>query len=292
MGAIDAVLHGVAGRRRRRPSSSTSTERLLRRTSRIDTLSMRHSPPPGSVGIGLRYSTANFSRSPAEKSGFGPSLTARISGRRRPKRASRFSTAKRRSSRRYYRTWRRWLEARRPRSHRLGQSMQIKLAVATPIPSERRCALRRVLGRTCSGRIPCRRRWRCRRRQKTAPEIYNIALDRLVLQPKDSIAFEDLRNGMLAAKLAGLQVVITPSHIRRERTSRGQIPLPRSPRFQGRAFRGKQARRLTGLDPLDAASRSSCENLANHPPRAQASRRFATGSILAARGPPWARRAR
>ena len=50
-----------------------------------------------------------------------------------------------------------------------------------------------------------------RRRAKNRPDIYKIALDRLGLEPKDCIAFEDLRNGMLAAKSAGLQVVITPS---------------------------------------------------------------------------------
>jgi HAD superfamily hydrolase (TIGR01509 family) len=48
-------------------------------------------------------------------------------------------------------------------------------------------------------------------RKKPAPDIYNIALDRLGLEPEDCIAFEDSRNGMLAAKSAGLQVVITPS---------------------------------------------------------------------------------
>jgi HAD superfamily hydrolase (TIGR01509 family) len=48
-------------------------------------------------------------------------------------------------------------------------------------------------------------------RKKPAPDVYNIALDRLGLEPKDCIAFEDSRNGMLAAKSAGLRVVITPS---------------------------------------------------------------------------------
>jgi HAD superfamily hydrolase (TIGR01509 family) len=48
-------------------------------------------------------------------------------------------------------------------------------------------------------------------RKKPAPDIYNIALDRLGLVPKACIAFEDSRNGLLAAKSAGLRVVITPS---------------------------------------------------------------------------------
>ncbi len=49
------------------------------------------------------------------------------------------------------------------------------------------------------------------RRKKPAPDIYNIALDRLGVEPKDCVAFEDSRNGLLAAKSAGLRVVITPS---------------------------------------------------------------------------------
>ena len=48
-------------------------------------------------------------------------------------------------------------------------------------------------------------------RKKPAPDIYTIALDRLGLEPKDCIAFEDSRNGLLSAKSAGLRVVVTPS---------------------------------------------------------------------------------
>ena len=48
-------------------------------------------------------------------------------------------------------------------------------------------------------------------RKKPAPDIYTIALDRLGLGPDCCVAFEDSRNGLLAAKAAGLRVVITPS---------------------------------------------------------------------------------
>lgn len=48
-------------------------------------------------------------------------------------------------------------------------------------------------------------------RKKPAPDIYNIALARLGLEPKDCVAFEDSRNGLLSAKSAGLRVVVTPS---------------------------------------------------------------------------------
>ena len=94
----------------------------------------------------------------------------------------------------------------------LAKSMQIKLAVATTTNLPNVDALcvacwgepaRAVFDVVAAGdEAP---------RKKPAPDIYNIALDRLGLQPKDCIAFEDSRNGMLAAKSAGLQVVITPS---------------------------------------------------------------------------------
>jgi HAD superfamily hydrolase (TIGR01509 family) len=54
------------------------------------------------------------------------------------------------------------------------------------------------------------------RRKKPAPDIYNIALERLGVEPKDCVAFEDSRNGLLAAKSAGLRVVITPSQYTEE----------------------------------------------------------------------------
>ncbi len=80
-------------------------------------------------------------------------------------------------------------------------------------PAECRCALRRVPGGEPAGAVfdviaagdeaP---------RKKPAPDIYwPIALDRLGLEPRDCIAFEDSRNGLLSAKSAGLRVVVTPS---------------------------------------------------------------------------------
>jgi HAD superfamily hydrolase (TIGR01509 family) len=94
----------------------------------------------------------------------------------------------------------------------LAKSMQIKLAVATTTNLPNVDALcvacwgepaRAVFDVVAAGdEAP---------RKKPAPDIYNIALDRLGLEPKDCIAFEDSRNGMLAAKSAGLRVVITPS---------------------------------------------------------------------------------
>ena len=47
--------------------------------------------------------------------------------------------------------------------------------------------------------------------KKPAPDVYDLALDRLGLPAEDAIAIEDTRNGLLSARGAGLRVVITPS---------------------------------------------------------------------------------
>jgi HAD superfamily hydrolase (TIGR01509 family) len=48
-------------------------------------------------------------------------------------------------------------------------------------------------------------------RKKPDPAAYLQVLDRLGLTPGECVAFEDSRNGLLAAKAAGLPVVLTPS---------------------------------------------------------------------------------
>jgi HAD superfamily hydrolase (TIGR01509 family) len=47
--------------------------------------------------------------------------------------------------------------------------------------------------------------------KKPAPDIYQLALDRLGLAPEVCLAFEDSRNGLLSARQAGLAVIVTPS---------------------------------------------------------------------------------
>ena len=49
------------------------------------------------------------------------------------------------------------------------------------------------------------------RRKKPDPEVYAVALARLELSAAECVAFEDSRNGLLAARAAGIPVVITPS---------------------------------------------------------------------------------
>lgn len=48
-------------------------------------------------------------------------------------------------------------------------------------------------------------------RKKPDPEVYVRALELLGLAPGECVAFEDSRNGLLAAQAAGLPVVLTPS---------------------------------------------------------------------------------
>ncbi|MFD5570702.1 HAD-IA family hydrolase [Streptomyces cadmiisoli] len=48
-------------------------------------------------------------------------------------------------------------------------------------------------------------------RKKPAPDIYALAVDRLGLDPKNVVAIEDSRNGMLSALSAGLTCAVTTS---------------------------------------------------------------------------------
>lgn len=52
--------------------------------------------------------------------------------------------------------------------------------------------------------------------KKPAPDVYLLALARLGLAADDCIAFEDSRNGVLAARAAGLAVHVTPSRYTRD----------------------------------------------------------------------------
>lgn len=47
--------------------------------------------------------------------------------------------------------------------------------------------------------------------KKPAPDVFDLARQRLGLPPDQCLAFEDSRNGVLSARGAGLRVVVTPS---------------------------------------------------------------------------------
>lgn len=47
------------------------------------------------------------------------------------------------------------------------------------------------------------------KKKKPDPEIYNLAKERLMLPPEDCLVIEDNRNGLLAAKSAGMRCIVT-----------------------------------------------------------------------------------
>lgn len=63
--------------------------------------------------------------------------------------------------------------------------------------------------------------------KKPAPDVYLLALARLGLSARDCLAFEDSRNGVLAARAAGLAVIATPSvYTLREDLTQARVVLP------------------------------------------------------------------
>ncbi len=62
-------------------------------------------------------------------------------------------------------------------------------------------------------------------RKKPAPDIYRLVLDRLRLAPEEGVAVEDSRNGVLAARSAGLPVLVTPSFYTRRESFPGALAV-------------------------------------------------------------------
>ena len=50
------------------------------------------------------------------------------------------------------------------------------------------------------------------KKKKPDPEIYLLALKNSHLEPKECVVIEDSHNGLLAAKAAGMNVVVTTNH--------------------------------------------------------------------------------
>ncbi|HZD57838.1 MAG TPA: HAD-IA family hydrolase [Anaerolineales bacterium] len=60
--------------------------------------------------------------------------------------------------------------------------------------------------------------------KKPAADIYNLALERTGLEPEECVVIEDSRNGVLAAKAAGMHVVVTTNgYTEKEDVSDGDI---------------------------------------------------------------------
>lgn len=49
-------------------------------------------------------------------------------------------------------------------------------------------------------------------KKKPAPDIYLLALEKAGVKPEEAVVVEDSRNGVLAARAAGLRVVVTTNH--------------------------------------------------------------------------------
>jgi HAD superfamily hydrolase (TIGR01509 family) len=49
-------------------------------------------------------------------------------------------------------------------------------------------------------------------KKKPDPEIYNMALEKLGLNPDEAFVVEDSKNGLAAAKAAGLKTIVTTNH--------------------------------------------------------------------------------
>ncbi len=65
------------------------------------------------------------------------------------------------------------------------------------------------------------------RARKPAPDVFNLALDRLGLTPDVCVAFEDSLNGVRSARGANLPVVVTPSiYTDRQAFSTAQLVRP------------------------------------------------------------------
>jgi HAD superfamily hydrolase (TIGR01509 family) len=85
-----------------------------------------------------------------------------------------------------------------------------KLAVAsTSAPPSVEAILERAAGRDRAARFDAVLAGDVVERKKPAPDIYQLALERLDVPATDALVIEDSRNGLLAAQGAGLQCVVT-----------------------------------------------------------------------------------
>lgn len=82
--------------------------------------------------------------------------------------------------------------------------------------------------------------------KKPAPDIYNLALSMLGVSPACGVAFEDSRNGVLAAKGAGLFTIATPSRWTRSQDFSGADVCLSGLGEPDQPLRGEDAARIGG----------------------------------------------
>lgn len=61
--------------------------------------------------------------------------------------------------------------------------------------------------------------------KKPAPDVFHVVLQRMGLAPETCIAIEDSRNGLLAARAAGIPVLVTVSHYTRGEDFTGALAV-------------------------------------------------------------------
>ena len=101
-------------------------------------------------------------------------------------------------------------------------------------------------------------------KKKPAPDIYLLALDRLRLDPSDTLVVEDSRNGLLAATAAGLSCVVTVNDYTRDEDMSEAVLVvselgdPGDPPIEVLAHRGAATPHdLVTLDDLRACLQAS-----------------------------------
>ena len=63
-------------------------------------------------------------------------------------------------------------------------------------------------------------------RAKPHPDLYLVALERLGLAPGDALVVEDAANGVVAARAAGVEVVVVPNPVTVAQRHDGVVVLP------------------------------------------------------------------
>jgi len=88
----------------------------------------------------------------------------------------------------------------------------VQLAIATTTtPANIDALLRRPLGRDWRRRFAAVGDADSVVRKKPAPDVYRHVLGQLRILPRECLAFEDSRNGLLAADAAGIATIVTPT---------------------------------------------------------------------------------
>lgn len=91
------------------------------------------------------------------------------------------------------------------------QALGLGLAIATTTsPENVEALIRATLGADMTEIFPVVAAGDMVGAKKPAPDVYLLALERLGVAAADCVAFEDSRNGLLAAKAAGIFTVVTP----------------------------------------------------------------------------------